>query len=114
MSSKHNTVVVGFDALDFRYLDAFESSLPNFERLRSEGVEAPLESTFPPWTGSAWPSMYTGTDPSHHGTYGFFRHDNYPDEGDVVSRADVDAPALWNYCSSEGLSSVVCNVPVTH
>jgi len=110
----NRTVVLGFDALDFRYLDRFADSLPNFERLRDAGVESPLESTVPPWTGSAWPSMYTGMDPSHHGVFGFFRHDGYPDEGEVVSRADVDAPALWNYLSNDGLPSVVCNVPVTH
>ncbi|WP_135852535.1 alkaline phosphatase family protein [Halorussus salinus] len=115
MSSKHNTVVVGFDALDFRYLDEFESSLPNFERLRSEGVEAPLESTFPPWTGSAWPSMYTGTDPSHHGTYGFFDHtEGYPDEDELVTRNRVRQPALWNYLTALDEPAVVLNVPVTH
>ncbi|UPW00395.1 alkaline phosphatase family protein [Halorussus gelatinilyticus] len=115
MSSKHNTVVVGFDALDFRYLDEFESSLPEFERLRNEGVEAPLESTFPPWTGSAWPSMYTGTDPSHHGTYGFFHSTaGYPDEDELVTRNRVRQPALWNYLTALDEPAVVLNVPVTH
>ncbi len=108
------TIVLGFDALDFRYLDRFSDALPNFRRLREGGVEAPLTSTMPPWTGSAWPSMYTGTDPSHHGVFGFFRYDGYPDSGEIVSRSDVSAPALWNYVSSEGDSSVVLNVPVTH
>ncbi len=108
------TVVLGFDALDFEYLDRFSDSLPNFDRLRADGVEAPLRSTLPPWTGSAWPSMYTGTDPSHHGVFGFFRYDGYPDEGSVVSRDDVEAPALWNYLSADGIPSAVMNVPVTH
>lgn len=109
------TVVVGFDALDFEYLDAFESSLPNFSALREEGVEAPLRSTFPPWTGSAWPSMYTGTDPSHHGVYGFFHHDGgYPDDDELVTRNRVRAPAIWNYLSATGDPTVTLNVPVTH
>jgi predicted AlkP superfamily phosphohydrolase/phosphomutase len=107
------TVVVGFDALDFEYLDAFESSLPNFSALREDGVEAPLRSTFPPWTGSAWPSMYTGTDPSHHGAYGFFHHDeSYDDE--LVTRNHVQRPAIWNYLSATGDPTVTLNVPVTH
>ncbi len=108
------TVVLGFDALDWRYLERFASSLPSFTALRERGVEAPLESTHPPWTGSAWPSMYTGTDPSHHGVYGFFDYDGYPDDGHLVSRADVQRPALWNYLSDDGASSIVLNVPVTH
>ena len=89
------TLVIGFDALDFRYLDAFTDSLPNFSALRSRGVEAPLTSTFPPWTGSAWPSMYTGTDPSHHGVYDFFRFSDGPENASLVSRKDVDTPAIW-------------------
>jgi predicted AlkP superfamily phosphohydrolase/phosphomutase len=115
MSSKHNTVIVGFDALAFEYLDEFESSLPNFAALRESGVEAPLDSTFPPWTGSAWPSMYTGTDPSHHGTYGFFHHtDRYPDEDELVTRDHVREPAVWNYLTAIEEPVVVLNVPVTH
>ncbi|MFC7080033.1 alkaline phosphatase family protein [Halorussus caseinilyticus] len=115
MSNEHNTVVLGFDALDFDYLDRFESSLPNFAALRESGVEAPLESTFPPWTGSAWPSMYTGTDPSHHGVYGFFHHtDDYPDEDVLVTRDHVRKPAVWNYLTALEEPVVVLNVPVTH
>lgn len=107
------TVVLGFDALAAEYLDEFD--LPNFDSLRERGVAGPLESTFPPWTGSAWPSMYTGVDPSQHGVYSFFDFGaEYPDTADIITRDDVDAPAIWNYLSAEGRSSVVLNVPVTH
>lgn len=108
------TVVIGLDALDFRYLDRFAEATPNLQQLRERGVEARLESTHPPWTGSAWPSMYTGTDPSHHGVYGFFVYDGYPDDAHLASRSDVDAPAIWDYLSSDDGRSVVMNVPVTH
>lgn len=108
------TVVIGLDALDFRYLDRFAESTPTLQGLRDRGVDATLESTHPPWTGSAWPSMYTGTDPSHHGVYGFFTSEGYPEDRRLVSRTDVHAPAIWNYLSSVGAGSVVMNVPVTH
>lgn len=107
-------LVVGFDGLDFRYLDAFEEDLPNFAALRRSGVERPLESTFPPMTPTAWPSFYTGVSPSHHGVFDFFRIDRYPDQGEVVSRNDVRAPALWNYLTTVDVPSIVLNVPVTH
>ncbi len=114
VSNGHRTVVLGFDALDARYLERYAEHLPAFETLRSRGVAAPLESTHPPWTGSAWPSMYTGCDPSEHGVYGFFQYDGYPNDGRLVSRQDVDRPALWDYCSHLGRRSIVVNVPVTH
>lgn len=108
-------MVLGFDALSIEYLDAFGEVLPNFSAFRANGVEAPLRSTVPPWTGSAWPSMYTGAGPGHHGVYGFFDYDGgYPDDASVISRDDVRLPAIWNYLSELGHSSIVCNVPVTH
>ena len=113
MPDDARTLVLGFDALDGRYLDRFADATPTLSELRSDGVSAPLDSTHPPYTASAWPSMYTGTDPSHHGVYGFFTFD-YPDDGQLVTRNDVDAPAIWNYLSERGIPSVVVNVPVTH
>ncbi|WP_458190607.1 alkaline phosphatase family protein [Haladaptatus sp. NG-WS-4] len=114
-SEEARTVVLGFDALDFDFLDAFEEELPNFGRLRAKGVAAPLRSTHPPWTGSAWPSMYTGTDPTHHNAFSFFDYtDTYPDEAEVLTRNDVTAPALWNYLTAIDEPSIVLNLPVTH
>lgn len=109
------TIIIGLDALDFNYLDEFEDSVPNITSLRQKGVESPLESTLPPVTGSAWPSMYTGVDPSYHGIHSFFTYKGrYPNDGSIVSLADVKMPAIWNYLTSLNESSIVLNVPVTH
>lgn len=108
-------LVVGLDGVDFWYLDRFAEDLPNITAIRERGVESNLTSTHPPWTGSAWPSLYTGVDPSSHGVYDFFDYrDSYPDEADIVSRNDVDAPAIWNYLSALDRTSIVLNVPITH
>ncbi|MHB9285888.1 alkaline phosphatase family protein [Halobacteriales archaeon Cl-PHB] len=110
----HPTIVFGFDAMDARYLDQFAEAVPTLDAIRADGVAAPLESTFPPWTGSAWPSMYTGTDPAHHGVFDFFTSEGYPDEASVVTRNDVAMPAIWNYLSAVDVPAIVLNVPVTH
>ena len=113
MADDPRTLVLGFDALTFEYLDDF--SLPHFDALRAEGIEAPLHSTHPPWTASAWPSLYTGVDPSHHGVYDFFDHsEGYPDETSFVTRADVHAPAIWNYLTARDVPSIVLNMPVSN
>lgn len=107
------TVVLGFDALSREYLDRFD--LPAFQALEERGVSTDLESTFPPWTGSAWPSMYTGVDPGSHGAYSFFDfRDGYPDDATLIDRNQVRAPALWNYLSTEGSTVAVLNMPITH
>ena len=108
------TIVIGIDGLDFRHLDRNAPSTPTLTALRDRGVEAPLESTHPPSIGCAWPSLYTGTDPSHHGVYGSVAYDAYPDAPRPVSRIDVRRPAVWDYLSNEGASSIVYNVPISH
>lgn len=113
--SSRPLLVIGLDGADFRYLDEFSDALPNIGALRDDGLSEPLASIHPPWTGSAWPSMYTGVDPDHHGVYDFFDYtDSYPDESDVVTRKDVRAPAIWDYLTALGRRSVIVNVPVTH
>lgn len=107
------TVVIGLDGADFRYLDRFD--LPAIDALREHGVAAPLSSTHPPWTASAWPSAYTGVAPAEHGVFGPFTYGgNDPAASRLVSRSDVDAPALWDYCTAAGVPTVTLNVPVTH
>jgi predicted AlkP superfamily phosphohydrolase/phosphomutase len=108
-------VVIGLDGVPFEFLNRYEDAVPNIQAIREEGIEAPLESTFPPWTPSAWPSIYTGRYPHEHGVYGFFTYpDHDPSARRVVSRTEVNAPSIWDYAGELGLSSVVLNVPVTH
>lgn len=114
MSSK-SVLVIGLDGVDQRYLNSFAEDLPSISMLQEYGVSAPLDSVHPPWTGAAWPSMYTGISPAGHGVYDFFDYsDTYPDSATPVNRSNVDAPAIWNYLSQRGLRSVVLNVPITH
>ncbi|MHC3439406.1 alkaline phosphatase family protein [Natrialbaceae archaeon A-gly3] len=108
------TVVLGFDGLSARYLERFGDSLPTLTTLRERGVETPLESTHPIRPRSVWPSLYTGTDPSHHGVYGAPTFEGYPDEPTPVSRIDVRRPALWDYLSTLGVPSAVLSVPLSH
>ncbi|WP_440771919.1 alkaline phosphatase family protein [Natronorubrum sp. DTA28] len=111
----NRTLIVGFDGMDWRYLDRFADDLSEINSLREDGTAARLKSTHPPWTASAWPSMYTGVSPDHHGVFDFFDYDgSYPDTARTVTRADVRAPALWNYLTALDIPSVVLNLPVTH
>lgn len=108
------TVVFCFDGLDFRYLNRFRDVTPTIDSLRGRGVVADLRSSIPPWTGCAWPTFYTGVGPGHHGAYGFFSYDGYPDTAEIVTRDDVRAPAIWTYLTDRGRRTVVVNMPVTY
>lgn len=89
-----------------------EDCIPHLDSLCSDGTCAPLESQIPPWTPSAWPSMFTGVNPGKHGVYGFLGFDGY--DFHVVTGTDVRAHRIWTLLDIHGKSSVVVNVPVTH
>lgn len=107
-------LLVGLDAACFAQLDPLleAGSLPNLQRLIDTGVRADLETTTPPWTPSAWPSVTTGSTPWTHGVYDFHHHDE--DDARLVTARDVSVPFVWEVLSARELSSIVINVPVTH
>ncbi|WP_049923648.1 alkaline phosphatase family protein [Halopiger djelfimassiliensis] len=107
-------LVVGLDAACRPVLEPlFESgATPTLERLFETGTSGPLESQIPPWTASAWPSLYTGKNPGKHGVYDFLSFDGY--DWDVVNSTHVRERPVWELLSEHGVSSVVVNVPVTH
>ncbi|OIB57859.1 alkaline phosphatase family protein [Natrialba sp. SSL1] len=112
--SSLQTLLVGIDAACDRILEPLfdAGDLPTLESIYEDGANGPLESQIPPWTASAWPSLYTGKNPGKHGVFGFLSFDGY--DWDVVNASDVREPALWELLSEQGLTSVVVNVPVTH
>ncbi|MDS0477593.1 alkaline phosphatase family protein [Natrinema sp. 1APR25-10V2] len=109
-----DTLLIGIDAGCLPVFERlFEADrIPNIERLCTEGVSAPLESQIPPWTPSAWPSIYTGVNPGKHGVVGFVGYDGY--DWHVTSNDDVHEHPLWTLLDRHDRSSVVVNAPVTH
>ncbi|WP_265107958.1 alkaline phosphatase family protein [Halosolutus halophilus] len=107
-------LVLGLDAGCRPVLEPlFESGvMPTVRRLFDGGTSGPLESQIPPWTASAWPSLYTGKNPGKHGVYDFLSFDGY--DWDVVNSTYVRERAIWELLSDHGHSSVVVNLPVTH
>ncbi|WP_135822791.1 alkaline phosphatase family protein [Halostella litorea] len=109
-----STALVGIDAACHGVLDPLveAGAVPNIADLLANGASGPLESGIPPWTPSAWPSLYTGTNPGKHGVFDFLSFEGY--DWDVVNATDVDERPLWGHLDRHGRSSVVVNVPVTH
>lgn len=108
------TLLVGIDAASPAILDRLggAGSIPTIERVIDDGVVGSLQSQLPPWTASAWPSLYTGANPGKHGVFDFLSFDGY--DWDVVNRTLVREHAIWELLDRHGLRSVVVNVPVTH
>ena len=107
------TLVVGIDGATLDILaERGEDVVPTISGLLEDGATGRLESQLPPWTPSAWPSVYTGVNPGKHGVFGFLRFEGY--DWDIVNYTDVKEHTLWELLSEQGLTSVVVNAPVTH
>jgi len=108
-----NTLLVGIDAACLPVVGPLcaDGELPTIRSIFQSGVSGPLESQIPPWTASAWPSMYTGMNPGKHGVFGFLHFNGY--DWDVVNATNVAERSLWELLNRHGVSSVVVNVPVT-
>jgi predicted AlkP superfamily phosphohydrolase/phosphomutase len=85
-------IVLGIDGMDPQFLEAHWSSLPNLNRLRSEGDFKRLGTTIPPQSPVAWSSVTTGMDPGGHGIFDFV-HRNPATRMPISSMAEVTAPA---------------------
>ncbi len=102
--------VLGIDGVPWNLVRqwAADGELPHFSTLFEEGIGAPLESTTPPTTPLAWPSIATGVWPDKHGIYAFQRLGaDYTHR--MYESGDQTQPALWDLLSP----SVVGNVPMT-
>ena len=108
------TLLVGIDAACPGVLGPlFEAgATPTLASLASDGAAGGLRSQIPPWTASAWPSLYTGANPGKHGVFGFLAFDGY--DWNVVDATHVRELTLPEIADHHGLTSVVVNAPVTH
>ncbi len=102
--------VLGLDGVPWDRIQRWieDGELPNFQTLVDNGVASPLESTTPPTTPLAWPTIATGVWPDKHGIYGFQRlESDYTQQ--MYTSADQRQQALWDLVSP----AVVGNVPMT-
>src|SRR5437588_6486029 len=110
-------LLFGVDGLTFRILNPLmgRGQLPNFQRLRDNGVQGVLKSTTPPLTPPAWMSISTGLSPAKHGVYDFWEYE----QTEKGPRAHVithrkSGKAIWNILSEWGKQVVIANVPMTY
>lgn len=107
-------IVVGLDGIGWEILEPAldRGELPTIASLREDGIAADLESTHPPWTPVAWPSLQSGRNPGAHGVFDFFTKDGY--DRRLIDRHDIDAPYLPDVAAASERSVVSINFPVTH
>jgi predicted AlkP superfamily phosphohydrolase/phosphomutase len=101
--------LIGMDSVPLWVLEELqnEEGMGVFCKLLRLGLIVGMESTMPPMTGPAWPSIYTGMPPSKHGVPDFFvMRENYTPE--LVYYDSVATPPFWmDICSRGGTALVI-------
>ncbi|KXB07193.1 hypothetical protein AKJ52_00770 [candidate division MSBL1 archaeon SCGC-AAA382C18] len=86
-----------------------EGELPTFEMLLENGVYGALESTIPPITKPAWPSMFTGLNPASLGAVDHLTLDEKYEE--VLKSPDWRGQFFWDFLNEEGIKTGIVNPP---
>ncbi|MFO8013081.1 MAG: alkaline phosphatase family protein [Phycisphaerae bacterium] len=118
MSERHRVLVIGLDGMSQEALAAVtgRGAVPALASLLDGSVSGVLESTVPPFTCPAWPTMCTGVGPGRHGVFSFIHRD--PKEGRdgarIVASSDMHAPRFWQLAAEAGRRAAVLYVPTMY
>lgn len=100
--------MIGMDSVPLWVLKELrkEKGMEIFDAMLRQGTLVDMESTLPPMTGPAWPSMYTGLNPSEHGVPDFFvmKEDYTPD---IVYYDSSKVPPFWKALADAGKRCLV-------
>jgi len=104
-------IVLGLDGASWDFLDIMISagSMPNLKTLISRGTRGILESSFPPITPSAWPSITTGVNPGKHGIFDFVKTNYENGEQTLTTTRDLEHPRIYEMLAMQRIETMVFN-----
>ncbi|MFQ6076887.1 MAG: alkaline phosphatase family protein [Candidatus Bathyarchaeia archaeon] len=107
-------MIIGIDGVPYNLMEDLSSRdiMPNFRRLRGEGVFTKMSSSIPEISSVSWSSIITGKNPGEHGVYGFTDMIEGAYTISFHSSRDLKAPTFWQKNGDK--TCVVINVPSTY
>ncbi len=123
-------VVIGLDGFEPDIVKALlnQGELPNLARLRKQGGQARLLTTYPAQTPVAWSTFATGTNPGGHGVFDFIRRNpktylpelsftRYEQKHAFLPPKAVNlrrGVTLWQLLTQAGIESTLLRFPCTY
>ncbi len=104
--------ILGIDGGTLSLIERWLEHLPSFRKFFKKATYAPLKTTIPPLSPSAWTSFMTGTHPGTHGILEFYYLDrNFKLR---VATRNKRVKTIWRYLSDTGKKVVSLGVPMTY
>lgn len=105
---KKHLYLIGIDSAPLWLIKELtkKGSLKGFQKILNNGSLIEIDTTMPPMTGAAWPTIYTGKNPSVHGVPDFFemKSDYTPD---LAFYNAEKTPPFWKELCNKGINSLV-------
>ncbi len=116
MPNGRKIMIIGLDGATFDLIDPWGQAglLPTLGRLLASGVSAPLRSTIPPVTPTAWSTMLTGCNPGKHGVYDFAEFTAGSYEPKLTNAGSLRVASMFQLASAAGAEIVAYNIPWTY
>lgn len=106
---KRRVLLIGLDSADAELIESWAEAgfLPTFARLRREGMWGRIGTSAEVMHVSAWPTLYTGTTPGHHGLYHAYQ---IREGSQLIHRTDpanCGQPPFWKYLDAAGRRCII-------
>ena len=108
---KNSVLIIGLDGVPWDLLKPWidEGKLPAFSKLLKKGSGGSLRTTIPPFSSSAWTSLFTGKNPGKHGIYEYTT-----DLGKLINSKSIKVAKIWQILSHYKKRCGVINVIMTY
>lgn len=108
---KNSVLIIGIDGATWNLLKPWikKGDLPTFKKLIDKGSEGDMKTVIPPLSCSAWPSLFTGTNPGKHGIFEYLT-----ESGKLINSTMIKSEKIWNILSQHGKRCCIIGVPVTY
>lgn len=114
MSQDDKIVIIGIDGVPYSLMKNLSDRnvMPNFKKLRREGVFTKMSSSIPEISCVSWSSIITGKNPGEHGVYGFTDIIKGTYTLSFHHSKNLKAPTFWQKDKSKKF--VIVNLPSTY
>jgi len=116
MPVRPRLVVIGLDGATWNVIDPLLASgdLPHISEVLEGGRRGVLASIFPPLTGPAWQTIFTGLSPGEHGVFDMTVYDRALGRRRPLCMADWSGVPLWRRVADLDLKGGYLGIPFTY
>lgn len=109
-------ILVGVDSSSWEIIDPFikEGFLPNFKKLKNDGLSSILTSAYPPVSPPGWVSMFTGTEPVRHRIIDFVKRKKGSYFIEPIFSSDRKEPFIWEFISEKSKRTIAIAIPFAY